>query len=443
MVKPKSNKKFYIGVGIALMIILVFIFGVQMMSYPSGAILASEDTYIEQRYPSDTYGGSTSTLYVGWDFVSSTSQTYQQITFLKFNIPQTTIDEIMSGASIMTADLYLYIYRQDDTKLGICEAPNTWSESSLTWNNAPLRSCTKQITSTQVSSVEDDYIRVAISTDYIASRLGAGETQVSFALVGLAPDMGEDDEILIKSRDYGITKSPYLYMELSKPIVCTEDEIKQFSEQFHICKLGQWINIQSVVDLSEAEQQRLLDLISSLELTKEQQIKTITDLQLNISQQAIWIDELNKNLGDKIAAVSLLVVNNEEQLKLYNLMELSFEDQLELIGILGEEISDDKRIIESFNLSLEQEGIALAKLRLETDEALAIAAELRSDITERDALIASYEAELAKEGTISQVTDDVVNLVKTELVAQIIVGVIALVFIVMIILLIRKRRVRR
>jgi hypothetical protein len=101
----------------------VFLGGAQQTSvlFPVG------DSWVEAEYPNDNHGSDTSLR------VKSDSRTRRS--YLKFDL-----SSIPSGKSITSVKLYLYCTYADanpSVEVYVHETGDSWSESTITWNNAP------------------------------------------------------------------------------------------------------------------------------------------------------------------------------------------------------------------------------------------------------------------------------------------------------------------
>ncbi len=288
---------------------------------------------------------------------------------------------------------------------------------------------------------------------------------------------------------------------------CKENDIIQRDTGYYICKDETYKLIIDVIELPWEEQQRLLDLINTLNFsigektkiikdltsTLDGQIIMIEDLTVNIveqaqliaelevslatkiaivtsltseiDKQAILISQLKINLEEKIYLISQLTSVNEEQAELISLMKLSFSDQADIINGLNKEIEDDAEIINSLELSTDEQAILINEMDLTLEEDIIIINALELSLEESAIIIQALQLSVADEQVlIEELTrtiveqEELINAIESEKeelkdvietekqkINYIIIAIIGVIvlFVIIIIRLLIKRRGRK
>lgn len=437
----KNNNTILIFLGL---LVGALIFGTNLglfVSFPSNAIFPTDDVETNSKQDTD-FLGFEDDIKIGWD--ERTTTDYEYIGYMKFEVPQEMADLVRGGVNLSKVELYVYLENSlGPTDIGIYEVGDSWNEGTVNWGNKP--SIGPLITARRVSSSdEDDYIRFSPLIDYFEREIRAGDNKVSFALQQTEVDL--DDYIFISTKEkYPLSNidSPYLLIELIEEVICTEDEIKQFGEDYYICRNTEFVKILDILELSDAEQIALMEtinlleltveekqaiiqnltttlegqlimivqleattiekaqIISQLKLTLEEQALIITEMELNVVQQAVIIDELNlsiqeqaqliqqmgTNLAQKAALIQQLEVENQAQAALIAEMELSFQEQAEIINSLENLIGDDAQIVLSLYTTIEDQAALISELELTSSELAQLIIEMELTITESVELI--------------------------------------------------------
>jgi hypothetical protein len=112
-----------------------------------------DDTYIDESYPSDVFGGALELSVDGGN---------QEIAFLKFDLSSV-------AAAVDVAMLKFYISKGSTGQQFVHEvSDNTWTELDLTWNNAPPLGNEIGMT----TGGEKDSLLYVEVTDYINGKIG-------------------------------------------------------------------------------------------------------------------------------------------------------------------------------------------------------------------------------------------------------------------------------
>ncbi|KKN08549.1 hypothetical protein LCGC14_1055490 [marine sediment metagenome] len=437
----KNNNTILIVLGLLAVVLL---FGANLGLFavlPLNAIVPTDDVETNSKQDTD-FLGFEDDIKIGWD--ARTTADYEYIGYMKFEVPQAMADLVKGGVNLSKVELYVYLENTiGSTDIGIYEVGDSWNEGNVNWGNKPRIG--PLITARRVSSSdEDDYIKFSPLIDYFERELREGDNKVSFAFQQTVVDL--DDYIFISTKEkYPLSNldSPYIIIELVEEIVCTENEIKQFGEDYYICRNTEWIKILDILALSDAEQTALMEtinqlgltveekqaiiqnltttlegqlimikqleattaekaqIISQLELTLEEQALIITEMELNVVQQALIIDELNlsiqeqaqliqqmqTNLAAKAALIQQLEVENQAQAALIAEMGLSFQDQAEIIMALENLIGDDAEIILSLYATVEDQAALISELELTKNELADLITAMDLTITENAELI--------------------------------------------------------
>ena len=409
------------------------IFGINLglfVIFPPNAIFPIDDVETNSKEDTD-YLGFEDNIKIGWD--ERTTTDYEYIGYMKFEVPQEMADLVKAGANLSKVELYVYLDNSlGPTDIGIYEVGDSWNEGNVNWKNKPRIG--SLIIARGVSPTnEDAYIKFSPLINYFERELREGDNKVSFAFQQTIVDL--DDYIFISSKE-GFN-SPYIVVELVEEVVCIEDGIKQFGEDYFICRNTEWIKILDILELSDAEQTALMETINFLELTVEEkqaiiqnltttlegqlimikqleatteekaqiigqleftleeQAFIITEMELNVVQQAIIIEELNlsiqeqaqlinqmeTNLVQKALLIQQLEVENEAQAALIAEMELSFQEQAEIIMALGNLIGDDAEIILSLYSTIGDQAALISELELTSGELAQLVIEMKLTIT--------------------------------------------------------------
>jgi hypothetical protein len=112
----------------AIMLGIVLFAGLVLGAQPaygdSSTITVAEDTYVSQGNPSATHGG--------YAYLAANAAPGERRVYVRF-----TINAIPAGATGVTATLRLWGQTASSSVFTVRQAPSTWTEASLTWNNQP------------------------------------------------------------------------------------------------------------------------------------------------------------------------------------------------------------------------------------------------------------------------------------------------------------------
>jgi len=181
---------------------------------------------------------------------------------------------------------------------------------------------------------------------------------------------------------------------------CVEDEIIMLLGDYYICHGGNLQLITDVIHLSEEEQQRLLNLINSLQLTVEQKNAIINNLSSTLEGQIVLISELEASISEKAEIIDQLNLNLQEQILLISQLDLTIQEQATIIQEFEFTIQEQAIIISEMNLNAQQQAQLINELQMTTQEQAIIIDNLNLNIQEQATLISELEANLQQKATL-------------------------------------------
>jgi len=352
--------------------------------FPPNAIFPTDDVETNSKEDTD-YLGFNDDIKIGWD--ARTTQDYEYIGYMKFEVPQEMADLVKAGANLSKVELYVYLDNSlGPTNIGIYEVGDSWNEGSVNWRNKP--STGSLIIAREVSpSDEDTYLKFSPLIDYFERELREGDNKVSVAFEQTEVDL--DDYIFISSKEG--SNSPYIVIELVEEVICTENEIKQFGVDYYICRNTEWIKILDILELSDAEQRALMETINLLELTVEEKQAIIQDLTTTLEGQIIMITELEALIEEKAQIIIQLGLTLQEQATLITEMELNVAQQAIIISELDLTIQEQAQLIQQMETNLAQKAALIQQLEVENEAQAALIAGMELSFQEQAEIIMALE----------------------------------------------------
>lgn len=153
-------------------VVIVLLFSVNGLYSQIQIFEPTEDAFVRGgSYSSDNYHNHEDGLYVK----QGTVNTFFRKAFVKFDVAEYNLDQVG------TAKLRLYCYKLQEPDvqsfLNAYEIPNEWSESTITWENAPAF-----IANLGLSPVVlEEYLEMDV-TQYVTTAIANDQTEVSFGL---------------------------------------------------------------------------------------------------------------------------------------------------------------------------------------------------------------------------------------------------------------------
>lgn len=405
---------------IGILLVGFFLFGnLGLFSiYPSNAILTSDDSWIstdpDSKHYTAEYGDATF-LYV-WGNANRRA-------YMKFPIPLDVRNAVKSGVELDTANLNLYInHVTDGLDMAIYGTSNNWQEETINGENAP--STTRKITTESVGDAnEDEWIIVTGFEDYIENQIKAGETEISLVFANPSGNFGQ---IWLGSKEKSGDYSSYFIIDYTPPECiygeekcdgliwfvcsdfgkyeeqgtsiehcgigeCVENTIIQIDSDYYICKSDEYRKILDVLELSEEEQARLMNIINQLELTIEQKAQIIADLTSTLEGQLVMIEQLELLTEEKAQIIAQLKLNIEEQATLITEMQLTVAEQVVIIEALDLTIQQQADLINQMKVNLAAKAALIQLLQIENENQAALIAEMELSFAEQVAIINALE----------------------------------------------------
>jgi len=396
-----KNNNDLIFVGIFILVVLALILGPKLGLFsiiPSNAIIVSEDTYVEINDETDNHGSEDSFAVDNDEDRRNNDLTWS---YLKFVIDDETFNLIKAGVNISSVNLYLYPTYSHEVVISFYETSNNWNEQTLTWVNKPPVS--NLITTKRIySSDEDSYVEIIDFESYFQKKIRNGENEISF-VIKVAEDSNPYQEFDSKDEDYK-PNPPYILVELEQEYICTENEIKQFDEEYFICRDTEWSLVLDLIELTDEEQQAFLDQINLLSLTIEQKIELINNLTSTLDGQLLMITNLETTISEKAIIINQLELNIEEQNYLISQMELNVNEQVEIINELNLTISNQAELINELTTNLEIKSYLISQLQVENENQAELIYLMNLSFSDQAGIISDLE------NTISDDAEIIINL---------------------------------
>ena len=194
-----SRPKQLIAIMLILFLTCSFLLVIPVSSSYASSIYPAHDSWVEAEFPNDNHGSDTSLR------VKSDSRIRRS--YLKFDL-----NSIPSGKTLTSVKLYLYCTSADanpSVEIYVHETGDSWSESTITWNNAPAVGAL--ITSTSVGGTGMYYCWDI--TPYGQAQY-ASDKILSVVVKLLLDDPSQDNPNLARyfaSKEYtGTAQDPYL-----------------------------------------------------------------------------------------------------------------------------------------------------------------------------------------------------------------------------------------
>ena len=269
------------------------------------------------------------------------------------------------------------------------------------------------------------------------------------------PDTKERDISQCQYVSFGTLEGSRFQLDVIPPpgfngsmILDLEERLKQLqitsAEQASlISELDLTINQQAdIISSMQLKTQEQGAIINNLQLTINEQADLITSLNLNFNDQLTIINNLNINLEQKKLLVNQLEITTTEQQSLINQMRGSFSEQANIINQLNLTIKDDAELIKSYKLSLEGQTEIINNLNLNINELTDLISQL--ELSNDDLIILVNDLKITqqqKQDIINQL-QETIGIDVTESPSDtnwVLIGGIALAFIVLMILLSKKK----